>query len=492
MDKPQKTAVRAAERRLPTVAIVGRPNVGKSSLFNAVVGRRLAIVHEMPGVTRDRVVEPVTVDGRRFLLIDTGGLGTMRGETRNVDVWDERIAEQVDVAVEGADVLICVGNVQDGLTPLDEEVAKRLRAAGKPVVYAVNKCDNPEFEAEAVDFARLGFEHVYPISCTHRKRLDSLMSGALRLLPAPSAPEAAEDGSATPETEPEKPFSIAVIGRPNVGKSSLVNALLGEERVIVSDVAGTTRDAIDVDIVLKTGDTERPAVLVDTAGLRKHTKVDTVVELFSTMRAKTAISRADLVLFVVEADPDGVTAQDRRISTLIQAAAKACIVVANKFDLWSNACKKATLQSEMRRTLPGMEFAPVVPVSAKERRNLGELLDTLSGVAANLEVRIPTAVVNRVLGDAFAAKTPPMNGPAPLKLYYASMVGSAPPKFLLFVNDPKYCAPNYLAYLRNKLREAFNLVGLPLRLELRARPKKVLSFHTEGPARNPRRKLRKN
>ena len=472
----RKIAVKAAAA-LPAIAIVGRPNVGKSSLFNAIVGRRLSIVHEMSGVTRDRVVEPVSRNHRRFQLIDTGGLGTLCGESRKVEIWDARIAEQVEAAIEGAEVLICVGNVQEGVVPLDEEVARRLHQSGKPVIYAVNKCANPELAAQAGEFTRLGFGPVIPVSCLHRRHVEELVDAALRLLPA-GAEAAAE--------EAPRPFAIAVAGRPNVGKSSLVNALLGEERVMVSEVAGTTRDAIDVEFTLQYRDSERPAVLVDTAGLRKQTKVDTVVEYFSAMRARSAIERADLVLLVVESAPEGVTAQDRKIVSLIQAAGKACVVVGNKFDLWRDEFRREAVVAELRRTLPGMEYAPVVLVSARERRNLGALLDQVAEVMANLELKIPTSVVNRVLADAFERKSPPVIGPAPLKLYYASMVGTAPPRFLLFVNDPKYCAPNYLAFLRNTLREAFDLTGLPLQLELRARPKKVMSFHTPGPARNRR------
>ncbi len=473
----RKVSMKSSPVSLPTIAIVGRPNVGKSSLFNVIVGRRLSIVHEMSGVTRDRVVEPVSRRNRRFQLIDTGGLGTLYGESRNVDVWDERIGEQVAAAIEGADVLICVGNVQEGVVPLDEEVARRLRQSGKPVLYAVNKCDNPSLTEESMEFSRLGFESLFPVSCMHRSNIESLVDAAVALLPA-GEEEAAEAAEAA------KPFSIAVIGRPNVGKSSLVNALLGEERVIVSEVAGTTRDAIDIDFTLQFQDSERPAVLVDTAGLRKQTKVDTVVEYFSVMRAKSAISRADLVLFVVESDPTGMTAQDRKIASMIQGEGKACVIVANKYDLYRETYKPAALASELRHTLPGMDYAPVVFISARDKRNLGGLLDQIGDVMANLEMKVPTSVVNRVLADAFAQSSPPVVGSSPLKLYYASMIGNAPPKFLLFVNEPKYCAPNYLAFLRNTLRQAFDLTGLPILLELRARPKKVEGFHTPGPARN--------
>ncbi len=470
--------------RLPTIAIVGRPNVGKSSLFNAIVGRRLSIVHEMSGVTRDRVVAPLVRCGRHFQLIDTGGLGMLTGESRRVDVWDSRIAAQVEVAVADADVLILVANAQEGLVPLDEEVARRIRSAGKPVLLAANKCDNPALTRDSVDFARLGFEKVHPVSCLHRSGVNALIEEAIALLPV------GESGGDSGMPVAGKPVNIAVVGRPNVGKSSLVNALLGEERVMTSDVAGTTRDAIDIDFTLRYRGENRPAVLVDTAGLRRTGKVDTVVEYFSVMRAKTAIERADLVLFVVEANPDGVTAQDRKISSMIQKSGKGCVVVANKFDLWKSEFKVRQLQEELRSTLPGMGYAPVVFVSAHDRSNLDGLLDQVAEVMEQLELKIPTGVLNRVLADAFETNTPPVITRTPLKLYYASMVGAMPPKVLLFVNNPKNCADHYLAFLKNKLRAAFDLTGLPLELELRERPKKVESIRREasGPRRSVSRK----
>ncbi len=470
------------ETRQPTIAIVGRPNVGKSSLFNAIVGRRVSIVHEMPGVTRDRVIAPLARGNRRFRLIDTGGLGMIPGETRKVDAWDNRIAEQVKVAVEEADVLILVVNTQDGIVSLDEEVASHLRVAGKPVLLAANKCDNPTFSAQSVEFSQLGFSDIYPISCLHRSGINALVETALNFLPE-NAPEDAEDSSE--DGSVARKINIAVVGRPNVGKSSLVNALLGEERVMVSDVAGTTRDAIDIDFELKFRGATHPATLVDTAGLRKTAKVDTVVEYFSVMRSKSAVDRSDLVLFVVEASPDGVTAQDRRIAADIRRSGRGCVIVANKFDIYKSDYKVKQLEAEIRYTLSGMDYAPLVFASAQDRWNLDGVLDCVADVMEQLEMKIPTGVLNRVLMDAYEHHTPPVVGVAPLKLFYASMVGTSPLRILLFVNNPAYCADNYLAFLNRTVRTAFNLSGVPLEFELRERPKKVTSIRSEpgGPRR---------
>lgn len=317
----------------------------------------------------------------------------------------------------------------------------------------------------------------------HKRGVNALVEAAIKLLPQ----NVSEDGES--EAPAVKPLNIAVVGRPNVGKSSLVNALLGEERVMVSDVAGTTRDAIDVDFTLRYQGGDRAAVLVDTAGLRKKAKVDTVVEFFSVMRAQAAIDRADLVLFVVEASPDGMTAQDRRIASMIQKAGKACVVVANKFDLYKSGHKVRALEEELRYSLPGMNFLAGGVHQREGPLQPRRLLDSTAQVMDQLELSIPTGVLNRVLADAFESSTPPVVGAAPLKLYYASMVGMTPPKVLLFVNNPKYCADNYLAFLKNTLRQAFDLTGVPLELELRARPKKVESIRRE-PSPAARRRMK--
>ena len=467
---------------IPTIAIVGRPNVGKSSLFNTIIGRRMAIVHEQSGVTRDRVAAIGSFQGRHFQLIDTGGLGTL-GATRGIDRWDEHIAEQVFAAVADADLLMMVVNVQEGIVPLDEDVAARLRATGKPILLAANKSDNPGLAGDAAEFSRFGFSSCVPVSCLHKLGIDDLLGTAFKMLPAGSGPAAEAAPDAEAEKEAPSPLRIAIIGRPNVGKSSLVNALLGEERVITSEVAGTTRDAVDVDFQIRCHDEVRPAILVDTAGLRKTAKVHDAVEMFSVMRAQSAIERADLVIMVVEAGMDGITAQDRRIAGLIEQAHKACILAANKYDLCAGGEKLKVLQADLRRNLPGLAYAPLVFVSAAKRLHLNTLLDAVTTVAEQLELKLSTALVNRVLLDAFEKLSPPVVGVSPLRLYYATMAGQMPPKFLLFVNRAANCAPNYLAYLKKCLRQAFDLTGLPVIIELRDRPKKVTNFHTPGRSR---------
>ncbi|MDD3119289.1 MAG: ribosome biogenesis GTPase Der [Victivallales bacterium] len=459
-------AVRERRITVPTVAVVGRPNVGKSSLFNVIVGRRLAIVHESSGVTRDRIVAPVLRHDKYFQLVDTGGLGMVARQEKGVDMWDRNIASQVETAIAGADLLIMVVNVQNGVVALDREVATRLRESGKKVIVAVNKVDEPRHEAAIVEFSELGFPEILPISCLHRQGIEALLRRVLAEIPA---------GGEMPEQT--EPFRIAAIGRPNVGKSSLVNKLLGEERVMVSDVAGTTRDAIDIDFALEFKGEKLPACLIDTAGLRKKAKVDTAVEYFSTMRANDAISRSKVVLFLVEAAPNGVTAQDRRIASLIEASGKACIIVANKWDICEERQQKLVLD-EIRYTLPGMNYAPVVFVCAKTGAGFDKLMDTIAEIIEQAQVQIPTSLINKVVTDAVNHYSAPVVGISPLKIYYTTMLSNTPPTFLMFVNYTNLCATNYLTYLTNYFRSAFGFVGQPLVIRLRERPKTIVSKRT--------------
>ncbi len=458
--------VRERKVTVPTVAIVGRPNVGKSSLFNAIIGRRLAIVHESSGVTRDRIVAPAMWHDKYFQLVDTGGLGVIAGQEKGVDMWDRNIATQVEAAIAGADVLIMVVNVQEGLVVLDSEVALRLRECGKKVIIAANKVDDPRHEQMMLDFNKLGFQDMFPISCLHRLGIDALLRKVLADVPRThDMPEKAE------------PFRLVAVGRPNVGKSSLINRLLGEDRVMVSDVAGTTRDAVDVDFELEFKGEKLAACLIDTAGLRRKGKIDSAVEHYSTMRAQDAVSRSNVVLFLVESSKNGVTAQDRHIASMIENSGKACIIVANKWDICEERDQKTVLD-EIRYTLPGMNYAPVVFVCAKTGNGFDKMMDMIAEIIEQSKVQIPTSLINKVVEDAVAHYSPPVVGISPLKIYYTTMISNTPPTFLMFVNYTNLCADNYLTYLTNYFRDSFGFVGQPLVIRLRERPKTIVSKRT--------------
>jgi len=460
-------------KSLKTIAIIGRPNVGKSSLFNQILGRRKSIVHEQSGVTRDRIAAPCAWRGKHFLLMDTGGLAMMDGQTKGVDMWDEGIRKQVDAAIDGADILIFVTNVMDGVVTLDEEVAKKLRGCKQEVFLVANKCDTLAHEEQKSAFDVLGYDTVYPVSCEHRLGIDDLLDDVLLDI------DVMFDDSAI-EAEP---FKIAIIGRPNVGKSSLVNALLGEERCLVSDIAGTTRDSVDVDFKMEYQGEEQPVTLVDTAGLRKRSKVDDLVEVFSVMRVEATLKRCDLVIFACEADVDGFTAQDRRIARLITESGKACVITATKWDACEGAKQKNVLD-EIRYTLPRMPYAPIVFTSSHRNYNFDALFDAIAEVRSQLDVRIPTSMLNQVLQDAYIKNVPPIIK-RPLKIYYGTQVDHNPPTFKVFVNSKAQCAAHYLGYLNNYMRNAFDLTGLPIVIEMVDRPKTIESFASRAVGKGP-------
>ncbi len=466
---------------IPTIAIVGRPNVGKSSLFNVIIGRRMAIVHEQKGVTRDRIAATVIKENKYFQLLDTGGLGYFSDETKKLDMWDAGIRKQVDIAIEGADIIIFMTDTSEGVVPLDYEIATKLRACGKKIFCVPNKADTTKLETKAMEFSDLGFDNIYPIATLHRRGIHDLLDELLVEIPLN-------------DDVPSKtnPFKISVLGRPNVGKSSIVNALLDEERVMVSDVPGTTRDSIDVPFEIKYHNEKLPVTLVDTAGIRKRSKVDNAIETFSIMRAESAIKRSDLVLFVVEANGAGLTAQDKRIAKMIAEHNTACIIVANKWDMCEEKNKQSVID-EIRYTLPRMTYAPVVFTCALTKYSLTRILDTAVDVMENMEIKVSTPVLNNVLEEAFVKNASPVGGRQQFKIYYGTMIKNAPPTFKLFVNNASICTKSYLAYISNYIRKKFVFTGLPIVIELNSRKKKehFINKDKSGQAKSYKKNVRK-
>lgn len=476
------------------IAIVGRPNVGKSALFNRIIGRRLAIVHDQPGVTRDRVTAEAEWRGRPYTMIDTGGIGLMRGEKAQ-DVITKAAVEQVDLAIEAANVIILVVNVQEGIVPLDLEVAKRLRTSGKTVLLAVNKVDHSGVEGQAVEFSRLGFQKVFPVTAIHGIGIDALVDAAVAALP-PFVPEekpVLEDGSVAPEAV----LKLAIVGRPNVGKSSIINSITQSERVIVSPIPGTTRDAVDVPFEVETDGVRQQYLLIDTAGLRKARRVDDSIEFFSAKRTEDAIDRSDIVVLVIDAEVS-ITEQDKKIADKIIQARKACIVVINKWDLVSDQVAKAREEQARKRReaenydrggrlmttfgefsewvqsqLFFLDYAPVIFTSAKSGFHLDRLLEAVRYVAAQLKQKIPTSILNRTLQDAIERKQPVSATGMRLTFYYATQVRQAPPTFLLFVNRDELFSDQYYKHLTHEMRKSFGYEGCPLILVPKARPKTI-------------------
>lgn len=449
---------------VPLVAIVGRPNVGKSALFNSIIGRRVAIVHEESGVTRDRITAPARCGDRHFTLVDTGGLGVGVRETRHVEVFDGLIRDQVLRIVEEATALIWVVDCQAGVTAQDEEVAALLRTAQRPVVIAANKADNEVLAGgAAAEFSRLGFGVIVPTSCTHRRGLEELLDRLSEHLPVTPAAVAAPPV-----------MKLAVVGRPNVGKSSLVNHLFGAERVMVSDVAGTTRDAIDVPITVRDGDAEVPMLLIDTAGLRRRRQIDTVVDLFSMMRTDQAIRRSTAVLMLLDAT-DLVTTQDRHIARMVLDAGKPCVLLANKWDLASAAgVRERDLEALVYERLPFMKHAPLQAICALSGYQVNRIFDHVLYLREQMRVMVPTSVFNQFLQDTLARNPPPSATTRRFKVFYGTMVGNPPPQFRLFANDREACPPHYLQFLENQIREAFfPQTGLPVRIDIRERQDKA-------------------
>jgi len=475
------------------IAIVGRPNVGKSALFNRLVGRRIAIVHDQPGVTRDRISAEAEWHGRSFTLVDTGGIGLLRGEKADDPIVAAAV-QQVQIAIESATVILFVGDAREGVMPLDREVAGRLRASGKPVLVVANKVDAQTHEPAAAEFAELGFDLVFPVSAIHGRGIGPLLESAVALLPSTSS---AARGA---EAAGGDALKLAIIGRPNVGKSSIINTLTQSERVIVTPVPGTTRDSVDVPFEAETDGVRQRYVLIDTAGIRKERRIDNSIEFFSVKRAEDSIRRSDLVVFVLDAE-SGILEQDKKVADKIVAAHKACVVVVNKWDLMEPVVAKARedelqrrVRRERRRDAPKvlttlgefgewvqehlffLDYAPVIFTSAKSGFHLDRLLEAIRYVAAQLRQSIPTALLNRTLQEAVERRPPVSAAGHFLKFFYATQLQQAPPTFLLFVNRDELFSEPYRKYLAGQLRRAFGFEGCPIVLECRARPKKVESI----------------
>jgi len=431
----------------PVVAIVGRPNVGKSTLFNRIIGRKLAIIEDMPGVTRDRNYAEAEWEGVPFLLIDTGGF-----EPDSADPMYKKMREQATLAVEEADIIIFLMDGKQGLLPSDIEVSHRLRASGKPVIYAVNKVDGERHEALIPDFFRLGIETIFPLSAKHSSGYSDLMDELTRLLPKMSLTIDQQEKHAIPR--------IAIIGRPNVGKSSFVNALIGKERMIVSPVAGTTRDSVDSEYRYY----GRKYILVDTAGIRSRGKISQGVEKYSVMRAMKSISRADVALILIDAT-EGITEQDERIIGLAHESGKGIIIILNKWDLVPHkeeAFKRFMMDVEQR--LKFADYAPVLTISTVTHQRITKVFDEIDVVMADAERRVATAELNRVFERLVAGHEPPLYRGKRVKYYYITQVGIKPPTFIVFVNYPAGVHFSYIRYIENNLRRAFGFRGTPVRI----------------------------
>jgi GTP-binding protein len=432
----------------PTIAIVGRPNVGKSTIFNRIAGERISIVEDTPGVTRDRIYATGEWLGREFSIIDTGG----------IDLGDEpfmdQIKHQAEIAIDEADVIVFITSAREGVTDADELVARLLYKSNKPVILAVNKVDNPEMRADIYEFYTLGLGDPYPISGSHGLGIGDVLD------------EAVKHFTEEAEEEDESIIKFSLIGRPNVGKSSLINAILGEDRVIVSDIEGTTRDAIDTHFTSENG---QEFTMIDTAGMRKKGKVYETTEKYSVMRAMRAIERSDVVLMVLNAE-EGIREQDKRIAGYAHEAGRGIIIVVNKWDL----LKKETntmrdFEAEIRDEFQYLDYAPIIFVSAATKQRLNQLPALIEEVSMNQNLRIPSAVLNDVIMDAVAINPTPTDKGKRLKIFYATQVAVKPPAFVIFVNEEELMHFSYARFLENQIRKAFVFEGTPIRIIPRRR-----------------------
>ncbi len=430
--------------RIPSVVIVGRPNVGKSSLFNAIYGSRVAIVEPTAGVTRDRITRTIERDGAALELVDTGGLGLEQELAEHVE-------EQIRVAIEQANLVLLVLDVKKGPQPLDHQLADRLRKAGKEVLPVVNKCDRPEEEAAAADFYALGFPELYPASAAQRRGIDRLMDRVWELVPEADAPEAAE------------PMKLAIVGRRNVGKSTLVNYLARKPRVVVSELPGTTRDSVDVHFRMD----DMEFVAIDTAGVRKRKQLKDSIDFYSTARSFRSIRRSDVVVHMMEA-PVEVSRLDRKLADQIIQRHKPCVLAMNKVDL-AEGTTYAEWEEYVRDRLPGIAFAPLVCVSGLTGDGVLYLIQTAQALHEQSFVRVGTGELNRAMEEITNRVPPPSTGSRQGRIYYATQVDVKPPTVVLFANYPELIGENYKRYLANQLRETFPFTSIPIKFFVRGR-----------------------
>lgn len=435
----------------PIVAIVGRPNVGKSTLFNIFANSRISIVEDTPGVTRDRLYAEGDWLDNQFMMVDTGGI-----EIMNSDAIAVSIRQQAEIAIKEADVILFVCDARSGIVQEDADVARILRKSGKPIVLAVNKADSPKQELNVYEFYNLGLGEPFPISAANHLGIGDLLDAVVAKFPKNKAGLFDND---------EDQIKVALIGRPNVGKSSIFNTLVGQERSIVSDVAGTTRDAIDTPVV-RNG---QKYLFIDTAGMRRKGKIDEPIEKYSIIRSLRAVDRSDVVLMVIDA-VDGVTEQDKKIAGYAHEAGKGIVIVVNKWDAYEKDENSTLRYTEtLRKELIFMQYAPVVYVSALTKQRIHRLPEVINYVAEQNAMRVATSVLNQVIADAVAINPPPTEKGQRLKILYATQVKIKPPTFVIFVNEPEIMHFSYQRYLENKLREAFGFEGTPLSMIIRGK-----------------------
>ena len=434
----------------PIVAVVGRPNVGKSTLFNALAGQKLSIVKDTPGITRDRIYADINWLGRSFTLIDTGGI-----EPDSKDVILSQMREQAEIAINTADVIIFMVDVRQGLVDADAKVADMLRRSQKPVILAVNKVDNVnKYMADVYEFYNLGIGDPHPISAANQMGLGDMLDEVI-----------AHFGEESQEEEEDDKIRVAIVGKPNVGKSSLINKMLGENRLIVSDVAGTTRDAVDTPITHN----GKEYIFIDTAGLRRKNKIKEDLERYMIVRTVSAVERADIVVLLIDA-VEGVTEQDAKIAGIAHERGKAVIIAVNKWDaIEKNNKTVKEYESKIREILSYMPYAEITYISALTGQRLNKLYDLIDMVAENHAMRVATGVLNEIMAEAVALQQPPSDKGRRLKLFYITQAAVKPPTFVIFVNDKNLMHFSYTRYIENKIREAFGFKGTPLKFIIRER-----------------------